>query len=672
MSVHTTSCPLDCPDACSLEVRVEEGRIARIEGTRINPLTDGFLCGKVRRFAEHVYCSERLLYPARRAGEKGDARFTRISWEEAYDEMAARMKEACERFGAESVLPVSYGGSNGLLSQDTTDARLFYRLGASRLARTVCSVPTRLAAEGLYGRMPSMAPEDFQHARLIVLWGVNPSATGIHQVPIIQRAMERGAKLVVVDPRRTMLATRADLHLPLLPGTDLPLALGIIHRLFAEGRADLSFLASHATGVERLREKAAAWPLERVASVTGLDRALLAEFVRLYADGNPAAIRCGWGQERNRNGGSATAAILALPAVAGKFGVRGGGYLLSNGKAFRLDALAAAHAQAPATREINMNQLGDVLTGSPAPPVKVLFVYNANPAATLPCQQKVLAGLQREDLFTIVFDQVMTDTAAYADLILPAPTFLERRELSRGYGEMVMQDSKAVIPPVGESRSNHEVFATLCRRLGLSRAGDPETEDEVVEAIFRAHPEGDRYRAQLESDGITVPPTGRTPLPFVDFLPWTADGRIHLFPEELDAISRVGLYAYEEDPATRDFPLTLISPATSKTVSSTFGQLDPHPARLEIHPDDARRRGIDEGDAVRVFNALGEVIVLAKVTLSIRPGVVLLPKGLWRRQTLNAATSNTLSPDTLSDFGGGACFNDARVDVSRLPTDPSA
>ena len=668
VTIHASSCPLDCPDACSLEVRVEEGRIARIEGSRINPLTRGFLCSKVRNFADHVYSSERLLHPARRAGPKGEARFEPISWEAAFDEMAERLREAAERWGAESILPFSYGGSNGLLSQDTTDARLFHRLGASRLARTVCSAPTRLAAEGLYGRMPTMAVEDFLHARLIVLWGVNPSATGIHQVPLIQQAMERGAKLVVVDPRTTPLAARATLHLPLRPGTDLPLALGLIDRLFAAGQADLDFLARHATGTDRLREKAAAWPLERVASVTGLSEASIEQLASLYAQSRPAVIRCGWGQERNRNGGSATAAILTLPAVGGKFGVRGGGYLLSNSAAFRLDALAAARAPVPPAREINMNRLGEVLTGSIAPPVKVLFVYNANPLATIPCQQKVLAGLEREDLFTIVFDQIMTDTAAYADLILPASTFLERREMSRGYGAMVLQDSPPVIPPVGESRSNHEVFGTLCRRMGLSRAGDPETEDEVVEAIFQAHPEGRRYRQQLHAEGIATPGTGYAPLPFVDYLPWTSDGKIHLFPEELDRSSRGGLYTYEDDPATERFPLALISPASARTISSTFGQLEAREARLEIHPEDARRRGVEDGEIIRVFNQLGEVVVRARITTSIRQGVVLLPKGLWRRHTRNAATSNTLSPDTLSDFGGGACFNDARVEISRLPT----
>ncbi len=667
-SRHATVCPLDCPDACSLEVSVEAGKVTRIDGSQVNPLTQGFICAKVRRFAEHVYSPERLLYPMARTRRKGRGQFERISWEEALDRTAFQMKEAVRRWGSESILPFSYGGSNGLISQDTTDARLFYRLGASRLARTVCSVPTRLAAEGLYGRMPTVAVEDYLHSQLIVLWGVNPSATGIHLVPIIQQALERGAKLVVVDPRSTPMAERAHLHLPLRPGTDLPLALGLIRWLFAQEKADLSFLQEHATGVSQLRDKAEPWTLTRVAAETGLRVETLESFAQVYATSHPAVIRCGWGQERNRNGGSATAAILALPAVGGKFGVRGGGYTLSNSGAFRLNSLSAACADPPATREINMNLLGEVLLGDTQPPVKVLFVYNANPVSTLPCQQKVRSGLEREDLFTIVFEQVMTDTTAYADLLLPATTFLERRELSRGYGAMVLQDADAVIPPEGESRSNHEVFAELCRRLGLSREGEPETDEAIAQAILSAHPQGNDYRAALAERKLAHPPTGYAPIPFVDFLPWTSDQKIHLFSEELDRIARKGLYAYEGDPSTSRYPLTLISPATGNTVSSMLGQTWKREARLEMHPEDARSRGIGEGDAVRVFNELGEVRVRARVSPAVRPGVVVLPKGLWSRHTLNGATANALSPDSLSDIGGGACFNDARVEVQ--PTVP--
>jgi anaerobic selenocysteine-containing dehydrogenase len=672
LSHHSSACPLDCPDACSLEVRVEEGKITRIDGSTVNPLTGGYICAKVRRFAEHLYSPERLLYPAARSGKKGSGQFERISWKEALERVTMQFQESARQWGAESILPFSYGGSNGLISQDTTDARLFFRLGASRLARTVCSAPTRLAAEGLYGRMPTVAVEDYLHARLIVLWGVNPSATGIHLVPIVQQALERGAKLIVVDPRTTPLAARAHLHLPLRPGTDLPLALGIIRWLFENEKAHLPFLNQHATGVGELRNRAEPWTLPKVAAETGLSLADLESLAQSYAAAQPAVIRCGWGQERNRNGGSATAAILALPAVGGKFGVRGGGYTLSNSSAFGLNPLSAACAEPPATREINMNLLGETLLGRTDPPVKVLFVYNANPLSTLPCQEKVRQGLEREDLFTIVFEQVMTDTAAYADLLLPATTFLERRELSRGYGAMVLQDAAAVVAPEGESRSNHEVFAELCRRLGLTREGEPETDEAIAQAILAAHPRGNDYRQALTERGVANPPTGYAPIAFVDYLPWTPDQKIHLFPQELDREARKGLYAYEADPATSRYPLSLISPATGKTVSSMLGQTWKRAANLEMHPDDARARGIAEGDAVLAYNELGEVEVRARLSTAVRPGVVVLPKGLWSRHTLNGATSNALSPDTLSDIGGGACFNDARVEVRRARTSPTS
>jgi anaerobic selenocysteine-containing dehydrogenase len=666
MHIHRSACPLDCPDACSLEVTVDAGRVVKVDAGEGNPLTGGYICAKVRKFPEHLYSPERILQPAVRDGRKGEARFRAVSWDEALNLVAGRMAAAKQEWGGESILPVSYGGSNGMMSQDTTDARLFYRIGASRLARTVCSVPTRLAAEGLYGRMPGPAMEDLLHAKLIVMWGFNPSASGIHIVPIIQEAVRRGVKLVIVDPRATPLVPLSTLHLAPRPGTDLPLVLGIIRWLATQNRLDRAFLERHATGLEKLLEKAQAWTLERAAAETGVPATDLEAFARLYADSNPAIIRCGWGQERNRNGGSATAAILALPALAGKFGVRGGGYLLSNSKAYGLDPLNAAREQPPATREINMNLVGETLTDGVRPPVKVLFVYNANPLATLPAQAKVLAGLQREDLFTVVFDHVLTDTAMYADVILPAATFLERYELSRGYGALVLQEAPAVIAPVGESRSNQEVFGDLCRRLHLTRPGEPETDAELRAAILDAHPEGDKYRAGLDATGKAHPPTGYAPLPFVDYLPWTDDHKIHLYPESLVRETAGELYTYRPDPASQRYPLALISPATGRTVSSMFGQMWKGPARIDIHPDDAAARGIGEGEVVRVFNEAGDVRVAARLTSQVRRGVVVIPKGLWRRHTLNGMTSNLLSPDSLADFGGGACFNDARVQVERV------
>ena len=316
-------CPLDCPDACSLTYAVEEGRVASVDGSLLNPVTGGFICAKVRRLPEALYGPERLLRPGIRTGAKGEGRFREVGWDEALDRVADRLRETRARAGGEAILPLSYGGSNGLLSQDTVDARLFRRLGASRLARTVCAAPSGRALEGLYGKMPGVGYPDYVHARLIVVWGANPAVSGIHLMPYIQEAQKRGAKLAVIDPRRTRPAWKSDLHLAPQPGTDLPLALAVINLLFQRGQADLEFLRAHTVGWERLREIAAPWNVHYAANVCRITAPEIEALADLYAESAPAVIRCGWGPERNRNGGSATAAILALPAVAGKFGVRG-------------------------------------------------------------------------------------------------------------------------------------------------------------------------------------------------------------------------------------------------------------------------------------------------------------------------------------------------------------
>lgn len=661
--VLPSACPLDCPDACSLEVRVEDGRVVKLDGSHVNPVTRGYICAKVRRFPELLYGEGRLTHPAVRVASKGEGRFERVSWDEALNLVAERMLEARERWGGESVLPFSYGGSNGILTQDTTDARLFYRFGASRLARTVCAAATNRAASGLYGKMPGIALPDYVHARLILVWGVNPSASGIHLVPILQEAQRRGARLVVVDPRRTPLAKKADLHLAPRPGTDVALALAIHRFLFEEGRADREFLDAHATGAEILRQRALRWTFERAAEVTGVPAADIERLARMYAETSPAAIRTGWGLERNRNGGSGVAAVLALPAVAGKFGVRGGGYTLSNSGAWSADRAAAVREPEPDTRVVNMNRLGEMLVEPQEPPVKVLFVYNCNPLATLPNQTKVRRGLEREDLFTVVFEQVWTDTARYADVVLPATTFLEHREVPRGYGSMMMFRAEPVAAPAGEARPNYEVFADLGRRLGLSRPGEPETAAELEAALLEGQ---ERILAELDRDGTALPDTGWAPVQFVDAFPRTPDRKVHLVPESLDREAPLGLYGYQEDPATETYPLALISPATNRTISSTLGGLYRDPVPLEIHPDDAARRGIVEGDPVRVWNDLGEVRVPARVTADMKPGVVLLPKGIWDHNTLSGTTANAVSPDTFTDLGGGACFNDARVEVAKV------
>jgi anaerobic selenocysteine-containing dehydrogenase len=641
---------------------VQNGKLTGLEGTHANPVTGGYICAKVRRFPERIYGPDRVLYPMLRKGPKGLAMFERVSWDDAIERVATRIREAVDVFGGESVLPYSYGGSNGLLTQDTSDATLFRRLGASRLARTVCAAPTRTANTTMYGKMPSISYEDFPEAKFILLWGVNPSASGIHLVPYIREAQRRGAMLVVVDPRTTPLAKQADIHLSVRPGTDLPVALSIHRYLFEEGHANTAFLAEHTCGAEELRARAREWTFERAAAEADIDPFVLRRVAEAYVQASPALVRCGWGQERNRNGGSASMAILALPAVAGKFGVRGGGIVMSNSGAWKFEKTWIGAAEPP-TREVNMNHLGRALLDYNDPPIKVLFVYNSNAAVTTPAQRQVIKGLEREDLFTVVFEQSMTDTARYADVILPATTFLEGYDLARGYGPITLRLGRPVIEAVGEARPNADVFGALMRALDLAHDSDPEGEiEEMLDVLAKIpNPIGDDLRER----GAAVPPFEGRPVQFVNVFPWTADGKVHLFCSALDRQAPAGLYGYQPDPATPDFPLALISPASERSISSTLAELPRPEVRLLMHPDDANARGLKDGDPVRVFNALGEIECNVQVGAWIRRGTVSLPKGLWRKHTANGYTTNALVPDTLTDLGGGACFNDARVQVAR-------
>lgn len=658
-----TACPLDCPDACTLRVTLRGGRITAIDGGSANPVTGEYICAKVRRFDQRVYGDDRLLYPAVRSGPKGRGLFRRVGWDDALALVAERLTEIRTRLGGEAILPLSYGGSNGFLTQDAADARLFRRLGASRLARTVCAAPTGAANETLYGRMPSVSYQDYPEARCIIVWGANPSVSGIHLMPYIKEARARGAFLAVVDPRATPVARQADLHLALRPGTDLALALALHRWLWEHGRADEAFLAAHTVGADDLRARAEAWTLERAAEVTGVPAADIERLARTYAETSPALVKCGWGLERSRNGGSAAMAVLALPAVAGKFGVRGGGYSMSQSASWGISRTWLRDPEPP-TRLVNMNRVGRALTEPEGAPIAALFVYNANPAVTLPDQQRVLAGLAREDLFTVVFDQVLTDTAAYADVVLPATTFLEHYDFAKAYGPMALQVVRPVIDQVGESRPNGDVFAELADRLGLAQDSDGATEvEQLLEVLNELPPD---IGAPLREQWTAVPPWDGRPVQFVDVRPQTADARVHLWSDARDAEAPAGLYGYQADPATDAFPLALISPATERTISSTLGELPRPDVVLEMHPTDARARALEDGDRARVFNALGEVHCRIRVTPLVRPGTVAYPKGVWRRHALNGLTANALVPDTLTDLGGGACFNDARVQVARL------
>jgi anaerobic selenocysteine-containing dehydrogenase len=644
---------------CVLDVTVRDGEVGQIGAGQGNPVTGGFICSKVAHFTNRVYHAERLLTPLRRTGPKGTGEFAPISWDEAIAEITGRFRGFRKKFGGESVLPYHYGGSNGLLSDGLVDDLYFARLGASRLDRTLCAAPTTTVALGMYGKMPGVAFEDAVHAKCILVWGANPKASNIHLVPFLKEAKRRGAFVAVVDPLRNLSAQEADLHLPVLPGTDLPVALSIINLWREWDALDREFLEGHADGLEPLLEAAAQWPLDRAAAEAGVPASDIERLAREFAAASPALLRCGWGLERNRNGGQAVAAVLAMPALLGKFGVRGGGYTMSNGGAAKLDKDALLGDLGWNTRIINMTQLGEVLEPRIDPPVMGLFVYNCNPAVTAPDQQSVLRGLERDDLFTVVFDQIMTDTAAYADVVLPATTFLEHLDLRVSYGGYVVGEVRPVVPPAGESRSNHEVFAELGEAMGFDDEPFTWSQETALEKAIGALSLNGKPAPPRDDDGLRrYDFPGDKPVMFETAFPQTPDGMIHLTPDELGAKP----FRFES-PTGEDGTLALVSPATGKLINSTLGEDNIPSLYVELNLEDAASRGISDGDRVRVHNRLGELVCEARVRGRVRPGVAVIPKGAWRRSSSNGLTSTALCPAHVSDVGGGACYNDARVEV---------
>lgn len=661
--ILTTTCPMDCPDTCALEVTVGNGRVERIAGSGGDPHTGGFICTKVSRFDRRVYHPGRLHHPMRRVGPKGSATFERISWSEAIREITDRFRDLVIRCGGEAILPFHYGGSNGLLTDGLLDELYFARLGASRLARTICAAPATAVARAMYGKMPGVAFEDYVRSRCIIVWGANPKTSNIHLVPHLREAKRQGAFIAVVDPRKNFSRNEVDLHLPVYPGADLPVALAMIRYWHEMGRLATDFLGDRCVGLDPLLAAAAEWPLERAAAAAGVAAADIELLATRYQESNPAVIRCGWGLERNQNGGRAIAAILAMPALLGKFGVQGGGYTLSNNGAVRFDAHSVVAVPEWKTRTINMTQLGEALASELHPPIQGLFVYNSNPAVTVPDQNAVLSGLARDDLFTVVFDQVMTDTAMYGDVLLPATTFLEHRDVRVGYGSYVVGGVRPVIEPQGEARSSLEVFAALGRAMGWTDDAFTWSQEEIMEKVAAALGEDGASVSRLGAGhAVRVRFAGaETPIMFGNVFPATSDAKVHLAPAQLGNVP----YVYEPVSAA-GYPFALVSPATSKTISSTLGEFNLEELFVEVHPNDAERLGIEDRSLVRVFNDLGEVVCRARVRETVRPGVLFIPKGAWRTASANGQTATALCPATVNEVAGGACFNDARVGLQPL------
>jgi anaerobic selenocysteine-containing dehydrogenase len=550
------------------------------------------------------------------------------------------------------------------LGEEFLDDYFFAKLGASRIAKTLCAVPTTEVAKGMYGKMPGVAFEDYVHSKFILIWGANPKSSNIHLVPFLRRAKKDGTFIAVVDPRRNFSFDEIDLHLPVYPGADLPLALGMINYWHKNDQLDLDFLNKNGKNLAGLIDASKKWTIDKAAKASGVSLEDLKYLADMYAEVSPAVLRCGWGVERNKNGGQAVAAILAMPALLGKFGIRGGGYTMSNSGAVSLDKKAIMGDFDWNTRIINMSQLGRTLNAELEPPVKALFIYNCNPAVTAPNQNSVLQGLSREDLFTIVFEQVMTDSTKYADIILPAVTFLEQYEIKRAYGSYIIGGVKPVIEPCGEAKSNEQVFAELGKAMGWDdeyfRWDTKTCMKEVAENI---HTNGSkpRFSQLMNGKNVLIQFNGESPIQFKNIFPKTPDKKINFIPEVL------GPQPFKYQQVSLDsFPLALITPGNSKMISSTLGEFNYNELLVTIHPGDATERGIVNGDRVRVHNGLGEVICKVKINEEVRLGVVSMPKGAWLHSSGNTKTSTALCPDHVNVVGGGACYNDARVRIEKI------
>jgi anaerobic selenocysteine-containing dehydrogenase len=652
--VTRTACPLDCPDTCTLEVTVDAGRITSIDAGPGNPLTDGYICQKVKHHARRVYGPDRVLTPLMRTGPKGSGTFEPIAWDRALDLFVDRLLAAAAGpNGPASVVPYLYNSSAGDLALAALGPRLWRRFGATDVLPTICAATAGAAYDAVYGDMLSADPFDVVHARCVVVWGANPTVTNIHFPQLVQKARDTGARLIVVDPRRTAMAARADRHLALRPGTDVVLAYALADLMRRGGLLDERFLADHASGLDEFLDAAAAWPLERAADICGLAASDIAATAVDYATSRPAFLRMGWGLERNRNGGSSCRAVLSLPVLAGQFGVVGSGVMTSLSSGAPLSFRGAdpdARIDWPARRIANMNTIGALLCGELAgPPVEVLFVQGANIAVMNPNQNAVLRGLEREDLYTVVHEQVMTDTARYADLVLPAPTHFEARDVKHSYGTYALMQVQPVIDRMGEGRTNDELAADIADRLGYPAP------------VFSADPELLIEAVTIDGGSTTEARTVREPGTTVQFR--------DTFPTFVDRKARLADRGNSERPVptftelASDFPLTLISPANHKTINSMFGEFQAPEAAIQLHPDDASARAISDGDRVRVWNAQGAIVVAAHVNRDLRPGVCALPKGVWLRDFDGGLGVNSLVPDSLSDLADGACFNDARVEV---------
>jgi len=664
-------------------VQVENGRATRLRGDPNHPVTQGFLCGKVARYLEREYSPQRLLYPQKRVSAKGEGRFERISWDEALDTIAQRLGAIADEHGPEAILPYSYGGTLGMLNGAGMDRRFFHRLGASRLDRTICATAGAAGLTAANGLRYATEPEQFRLSKLIIAWGANIHGANIHLWPFIVEARRNGAKLVVIDPIRTRTAALADQHLAINPGSDLALALGLMHVIIGEKLYDADYVDRYTNGFDALRQRVLSYTPERVAAFTGIAAADIEQLARDYTTTRPAAIRVNYGVQRSEQGGAAVRAIAALPALVGSWREPGGGLQLSTSQTFQFNRvglempeLQNRSALGREARIVNMSLLGQALTKLDEPPVKALVVYNSNPAAVAPDQNAVLRGLRRDDLFTVVLEQLQTDTADYADILLPATTFLEHTDIYFAYGHHYLPLARPALPAPGEARSNVETFRALALRMGFDDTCFRDTEDDMIRTLLNSgHPFLDGITLErLDRERFVrlnvAPGTASKDAPFLPFAQGgfgTPSGKCEFGAETLEYTppveSRLG------DATLRGkYPLELVSSKNDDSMNSTFGNrdaVDKDTAILHLHPSDAEARAICTGDRVRMFNDRGSLLLKAHVDGVVQAGVVRSPSTRWLKRASDARNVNVLTSDRLTDIGGGPTFYNCLVQVER-------
>ena len=669
------ACPHDCPDTCALVTTVQDGKAIKLQGNADHFHTGGVLCTKVSRYIERNDHAERLVQPLKRVGPKGTGQFEPVTWEVALDDIAARLKSIAS-VNPEAILPYSYAGTMGLVQGESMDRRFFHKLGASLLDRTICSTAGGEAMVYTLGGKVGMRVEFFAEAKLILIWGSNSIGSNLHFWRHAQAAKRAGARLVCIDPRKTETADKCDEHIALLPGTDAALALALMHELIVNDWLDHDYIAQHTLGWGALRERALQWPPSRAAAVCGVPEAQIVALAQAYGTTKPAAIRLNYGMQRVRGGGNAARAVACLPALVGAWRHRAGGLLLSSSGQYPVDR-AALHRPdlmpSPRPRTINMSAIGDALLDA-AHPVEAIVVYNSNPVAVAPDSGKVVAGFAREDLFTVVLEQFQTDTADYADYLLPATTQLEHWDIHTSYGHTDVLLNRPAVAPRGEARSNAWVFRELARRMEFDEPCFSDDDEAICRSAFAD--DAIDY-AQLLAQGFTSVKLPEAPFAEGNFP--TPSGRCEFFSARLQAQGQDGLPDhvpnYEPAGGSTEYPLAMISPPARNFLNSTFVNvrslraIEVEPL-LEIHADDAAARGIEDGATVRVFNSRGEHRCRAEVSRRARPGVVHGMGIWWRKLGMDGTNVNQLTSQRLTDIGRGPTFYDCLVQVERAALTP--